>query len=133
MASFYLFLVIYPLNHEEISEKFERQFQCFFQIQLHCKKKLVKVRYYTGNFVASRILYNVQLTVLSIQLYFLHIKTVSFLHGCTAKIKLKLSVLRAYLVLLSYFFENYRDKLPFIICKSNPYNIVNIIIYKFPQ
>ena len=95
--------------------------------------RLLSFAHYTGNFVASRILYNVQLTVLSIQLYFLHIKTVSFLHGCTAKIKYKLSVLRAYLVSLSYFFENYRDKLPFIICKSNPYNIVNIIIYKFPQ
>ena len=29
-ANLYLFLVIYPLNHEENSEKFERQFQCFF-------------------------------------------------------------------------------------------------------
>ena len=29
-ANFYLFLVIYPLNHEENSEKFERQFQWFF-------------------------------------------------------------------------------------------------------
>ena len=29
-ANFYLFLIIYPLNHEENSEKFERQFQCFF-------------------------------------------------------------------------------------------------------
>ena len=26
MANFHLFLVIYPLNHEENSEKFERQF-----------------------------------------------------------------------------------------------------------
>ena len=33
-ADFYLFLVIYPLNHEENSDKFEKQFQCFFQIQL---------------------------------------------------------------------------------------------------
>ena len=30
MANLYLFLVKYPLNHEENSEKFERQFQCFF-------------------------------------------------------------------------------------------------------
>ena len=29
-AILYLFLVIYPLDHEETSEKFERQFQCFF-------------------------------------------------------------------------------------------------------
>ena len=30
-ANFYLFLVIYPLNHKENSEKFERQFQCCFK------------------------------------------------------------------------------------------------------
>ena len=29
MAIFYLFLVIYPLNHEEHSEEFERQIQFF--------------------------------------------------------------------------------------------------------
>ena len=39
-ANFYLFLVIYPLNHEENSEKIERQFQCFFQIQLDSWKYL---------------------------------------------------------------------------------------------
>ena len=30
-ANCYLFLVIYPLNREENSDKFERQFQCFFK------------------------------------------------------------------------------------------------------
>ena len=41
MANLYLFLVIYPLNHEENSEKIERQFQCvFFQIQLDSWKYL---------------------------------------------------------------------------------------------
>ena len=39
-ANFNLFLVINPLNHEENSETFERQFQFFFQIQLDSWKCL---------------------------------------------------------------------------------------------
>ena len=39
-ANFYLFLVIYPLNHKENSERIERQFQWFFQIQLDSWKYL---------------------------------------------------------------------------------------------
>ena len=40
MANFYLFLVIYSLNHEENSENFERQFRFFFQILLDSWKYL---------------------------------------------------------------------------------------------
>ena len=71
---------------------------------IHCETKLVKsMVFYTVKYIADRTFY---MTVFSTE------KDLSFLDGCTAKIKWKLSVLRAYLL------ENYRDKFVFIISIS---------------